>query len=365
MKIWIYAISKNERKHVDRFMASCAGADGVSVLDTGSEDGTPERLRELGADVGRLVIKPWRFDEARNAALELVPEDVDVCVALDLDEVLAPGWREAIEAAWSEGTTRGRYLYVWSHDMSGGDGVTFWADKIHARHGYHWQYPVHEVLRSDWPETQRVIPGLRIDHWPDDTKSRGSYLPLLELAVSEDPANDRNTHYLGREYMFHRRYGAAIETLMRHLALPTATWKAERAASMRYIAQCCDALGDWESAAHWLTRAASEAPTQREAPYTLAQLYYRREDWPLCRYWAMRTQAITERDYNYMTDPAAWGPGPYDLEAIADWQLGIYDEALSAAQKAHELAPDDERLRRNLDIIRARAKEGKSDGRTE
>lgn len=356
MNIYIYTISKNEEQHAERFMASCAEADGVVVLDTGSTDETVRRLRTLGATVSKIQISPWRFDTARNAALELVPEDVDVCVALDLDEVLAPGWREAIEAAWSEGTTRGRYLYVWSHDMSGGDGVTFWADKIHARHGYHWQYPVHEVLRSDWPETQRVIPGLRIDHWPDDTKSRGSYLPLLELAVSEDPANDRNTHYLGREYMFHRRYGAAIETLMRHLALPSATWKAERAASMRYIAQCCDALGDWESAAHWLTRAASEAPTQREAPYTLAQLYYRREDWPLCRYWAMRTQAITERDYNYMTDPVAWGPGPYDLEAIADWQLGIYDEALSAAQKAHELAPDDERLRRNLDIIRARAR---------
>ena len=47
MKIWIYAISKNEQKHVDRFVSSCAGVDGVSVLDTGSDDGTPERLREL------------------------------------------------------------------------------------------------------------------------------------------------------------------------------------------------------------------------------------------------------------------------------------------------------------------------------
>ncbi len=224
---------------------------------------------------------------------------------------------------------------------------------------------MHEVLATDAPEMQCVIPGLRIDHWPDSSKSRGSYLPLLELAVSEDPANDRNTHYLGREYLFHRRYGAAIETLMRHLALPSATWKAEPAASMRYIAQCCDALGDWESAAHWLTRAANEAPTQREAPFALTWLHYRRGEWALCRYWAMRTLAVTERDYNYMTDPAAWGPEPYDIEAIADWHLGIYDEALAAARKAHELAPDDARLAKNLEIIRASAKEGGNDGRTE
>lgn len=358
MKIWIYAISKNERKHVDRFMASCAGADGVSVLDTGSEDGTPERLRELGADVGRLVIKPWRFDAARNAALELVPEDVDVCVALDLDEVLAPGWRETIEAAWSEGTTRGRYLYVWSHDMSGGDGVTFWADKIHARHGYHWQYPVHEVLRADWPETQRVIPGLRIDHWPDDTKSRGSYLPLLELAVSEDPANDRHMHYLGREYFFHREYGRAIETLVRHIHMPTASWAAERAQSMLYIGRCFESLGDDWEAAQWYIRAVGEDTERREARYALARLKYRTQDWRACLDWAKRTLEVRERDLSYMTEPEAWGAEPYDLAAIACWHLDMLEDAETYAETALTLAPEDERLKNNLRLIR----EAMSDG---
>ena len=49
MKIWVYAIAKNERQFCERFMRSCAGADGVAVLDTGSTDGTAEKLRELGA----------------------------------------------------------------------------------------------------------------------------------------------------------------------------------------------------------------------------------------------------------------------------------------------------------------------------
>ena len=124
MKIWVYAISKNERQFCERFMASCAEADGVSVLDTGSEDGTAERLIELGADVGVRKFTPWRFDFARNAALDMVPEDVDVCVSLDLDEVLAPGWRKALEAAWTQGVTRARYTYVWSHAADGADGVT-------------------------------------------------------------------------------------------------------------------------------------------------------------------------------------------------------------------------------------------------
>ena len=65
-------------------------ADGVFVLDTGSTDGTPELLRQLGAHVTQEIITPWRFDTARNRALALVPEDADLCVCTDLDEVFHP-----------------------------------------------------------------------------------------------------------------------------------------------------------------------------------------------------------------------------------------------------------------------------------
>ena len=58
MKIIIYAICKNEAQFAARFMASCAGAEGVYVLDTGSTDGTPELLRALGAAVYERTITP-------------------------------------------------------------------------------------------------------------------------------------------------------------------------------------------------------------------------------------------------------------------------------------------------------------------
>ena len=99
MNIIIYAICKNEAQFAKRFLAFCSEADRVYILDTGSTDGTPERLRALGATVYEQTIAPWRFDDARNASLALLPEDADVCICLDLDEVLCPGWREALEAA--------------------------------------------------------------------------------------------------------------------------------------------------------------------------------------------------------------------------------------------------------------------------
>lgn len=56
-------------------------------------------------------------------------------------------------------------------------------------------------------------PDVILKHYPDATKSRSSYLPLLELSVREDHDDDRNMHYLGREYMYYEKWDKAIETL--------------------------------------------------------------------------------------------------------------------------------------------------------
>ena len=191
-KIAVYTIAKNEEKFVERWFESAKEADSLRILDTGSTDNTVTVARDLGVDVRRWEFNPWRFDEARNMALSMVPEDVDMCIALDMDEVLVAGWRAYIEQAIAEGVTRPRYQYTWSWN---GDkpGLQYGGDKIHARHGYRWKHPVHEVIVPDGEEKQGWY-GLEIHHHPDQTKSRGQYFPLLELAVQEDPDDDRNAH---------------------------------------------------------------------------------------------------------------------------------------------------------------------------
>ena len=96
-KICVYAICKNEEQFVDRFVDSVQEADGIYVLDTGSTDHTVDRLKKRGVHVKSQKIQPWRFDVARNLSLELVPKDADICICIDLDEVLLPGWRKKLE----------------------------------------------------------------------------------------------------------------------------------------------------------------------------------------------------------------------------------------------------------------------------
>lgn len=352
MKLVVYAICKNERKFVDRWMASMGEADQVCVLDTGSTDGTPQRLRELGARVEVEEITPWRFDVARNRSLEMVPLDADLCVCTDLDEVFQPGWRTQVESAWTEGVDQLRYRYTWNFLPDGREGIVFWSEKIHRRWGCRWVNPVHEVLQFDGPPPKvREAAGVRLEHHADHTKSRGQYLSLLELAVAEDPTNDRNVHYLGREYYFYRRWEESIATLKRHLSLPTATWADERCASMRLIAKDYLALEMEGEAQRWILRAVGEAPHLREPWLDLADLAYRREDWHGVLWATGQALSITRRPRTYISEAASWGEHPWDLASLGYFYTGQYPKALEAAQKALALAPENPRIQRNCQLM--------------
>lgn len=356
LHICVYAICKNEARFARRWAASMAEADGVYVLDTGSTDGTAAILEAQGVHVTVETISPWRFDVARNRSLELVPQDADLCVCTDLDEVFRPGWRAALEAAWQPGVRQVRYRYTWSFQPDGSEGSVFWIDNIHVRQGFRWVNPVHEVLTWQGGDYRAVYAeGVQLDHHPDPAKSRGQYLPLLELAFAENPANDRNVHYLGREYFYYRRWEDCIRTLEYHLTLPTATWADERCASMRYIARSYQALGQSPSALQWFCRAVGEAPHLREPWLDFAKFAYANEQWDGVLYLVDRALAITERPRTYITEAEAWGPLPYDMASMAAYHTAQYPRAAAYCAQALSRSPGDARLQGNLALMEAAA----------
>ena len=145
-KIAVYTIALNEEQFVKRWYESAKDADYLLIADTGSTDNTARVAQRLGINVVSINVSPWRFDDARNAALAMLPKDIDLCVSLDMDEVLTPGWRKPLEDAWERGVTRPKYKHVWSWKSDGTPGLEFAYDHIHARHGYRWKHPVHETI---------------------------------------------------------------------------------------------------------------------------------------------------------------------------------------------------------------------------
>ena len=344
LKIAVYAISKNEEQFVQRFCDSAKDADLILIADTGSTDATVKLALDCGAKVYDICIKPWRFDKARDTALALIPGDYDVCISLDLDEVMEPGWREEIERVWTEQTTRLRYKFDW------GCGISFFYEKIHHRQGYHWHHPVHEYPRPDGRtnEIYAHTDMLLVRHLPDNTKSRGQYMPLLELAIQEDPRCPRNAFYHARELTFYYRWDDAIVYLNKYLEMPEANWINERAYAMRLLGKSYSEKGNTTEALKWFRLAVAEAPGTREPWVELSAQCYRLNMWAESYSAAKSALQITDKQAVYTMDPSVWTEKPWDYASIAAWNLGLKDEAVQLCHNALQLAPQDARIERNL-----------------
>ena len=349
LNIAVYAISHNEEKHAERFCKAAKDADLIFVADTGSTDKTVELLEASGAKVGHIFIRPWRFDDARNACLAMLPKDIDVCFSVDIDEVLQPGWREEVESLWVPGeTTRLQYGFDW------GAGIVFGYQKMHARIGYRWHHPCHEYpvpdrIEEKWVFTDRLLNV----HQPDPTKSRGQYLDILRVSIEEDPSCPRNAFYYARELGFHGQHEKCIQEAQRYLALPKATWPNERCYAMRVISKAYREMGRMDDALRWSRNACSEAPHTREPWAEHALNCYMTQRWAECYGASMTCLSITNRELVYTIDPEVWGSQPHDYAAIAAWNLKMYDLAKKHAIDAVELNPTDARLKSNLEAISA------------
>lgn len=344
MKIAVYAISKNEEQFVERCIKSAAEADCFILCDTGSKDATKQIARDCGAQVFDISISPWRFDTARNASLALVPADIDVCICIDLDEVLNAGWRAAVEQAWQQDTTRLLYKYDWSNN------IVFYADKIHKRHGYSWQHPCHELLTADARTIEQCATTdfLAISHYPDETKSRALYLPLLELGVKESPHCVRNYFYYARELVFTDQHDKAITALQHYLTMPDAVLAHERAYAMRLIAESFERLGQMQQALYWHRQGCNEAPHLRDGWVHLAQFCLNQKQYAESHMAIQYALNIAERAFVYTADPKCWTAYPYDIGSIAAWNLGLKELALANLNQALLYDADNPRLVTNL-----------------
>jgi hypothetical protein len=358
MKIAVYTIALNESAHVERWANSAVDADYRIVADTGSTDDTAERLTKAGVTVHHVAVRPWRFDVARNAAMALIPSDVDVCCTMDMDMYLEPGWRPKLEAAWTPDTTA---LYCHMALRSSIDDPTprktYPSKSFHARWGYRFKRAVHEALFYAGEEVLPSCFDIVMNHLRTTPTNHEQYIALMELAHRENPDDAQICFWLGREYMWAKRHEQGIELSQRYLALPSSTWREERSEAMRCLARM---QSDQKMA--WLDRARSEAPHRREIWLDLAEEFHGQADW-LNLFWAC-TNGIekTHQTASYLDDPSCWGFRLFDLGAIAAWHLNAMDLAVQWGQKALELDPNNQRLKNNLDFFIRRREEVRAGG---
>lgn len=323
MKVYVYAIAKDEQDNVQQFMEHLKDADQVYVLDTGSNDNTVTSLRDYGAAVVSAEYgTDFRFDKARNQALRIVPDD-GVCLYLDLDERLDLDWRAKLDKYLAE--TIHEYKFYWYQGPEYGPASTFTNIRAHSKHSHVWQYPVHEVLIPKH-RVNSVHTDIYVSHHP--VPKERNYLPLLELAYRESPSDPRVLHYLGREYMFCQQYDKALSAFNKYCLNKHILWAPETSQVYIYCANCYLELGEiWLAEQHYL-KAIAEFPVMREPYLDLAKLYLDCHEYESALGMVITALRINEipKDYMYYRY-SAWRQEPLDLAARCYLGLNLFDKA--------------------------------------
>jgi glycosyltransferase involved in cell wall biosynthesis len=343
MKIAVYGLARDCESAVDRWINSAGPADHLIVIDAGSIDDTVESLRTNGVTVQSLSRDALRFDAARNAALDLVPDDTDACVSMDLDETLNEGWRGELERCWAAGASRVRHM---STEHASSDSCMI--SRIHARSGYRWFGSVHERIAIAGSETIVSSRNLVINKHAPAIDFKVSNFDLLQLDHAENPRCAETLFWLARECVMQNRNEEAAKHFKTYLDLPSSTWPAGRSEAMICLSRLMP-----HDQLRWLRMSAAEVPLRREPWVSLCEYHYHSCEWANLYACALQGLSIENRGYNHMDRADSWSAKLWDFAGLGAWNLGLTDRSLEYYIEANRIEPHNRRITDNYLSVKA------------
>jgi tetratricopeptide (TPR) repeat protein len=315
----IYTIAKNESHNVADFMAAAEGVS-VYVLDTGSFDNTVELLKKAGAHVTQKIINPWRYDHARNEALNLVPNDDNLlCVSVDMDERLETNWVSKLKQEWISGANIGNYRYIgeWADLNCTVPAIESARTRIHSRKGFHWERPVHEIPVPDKTTLVNICDtSILVKHYSD--KRPRDYEPLLTEILENNPMDAEARLQRAAEFMKKHSWDCALIDYKSWLKLnytdDSISKRYQRAAVFIDTAVCYYNLGQMERCLRAFLEAVAAEPNCREAWVHLATAYDSMGDYVMALACIQNALKIKSAPYFASIDITCWGDYPINLE---------------------------------------------------
>jgi tetratricopeptide (TPR) repeat protein len=363
-RICLSMIVKNEAHVIERCLGSVLPyIDAWAICDTGSTDGTQERIRTLLADLpGELLERPWvDFAHNRNEALQLAHGYGEYALVIDADDVFEaePGFQ------WGALGAPG-YLF----EIVFGDDQAFWRVAL-MRLGLDWVWEgvIHEVpVCSQLGEVmQTKLRGPRIRIVGGGARSRQSlqekYLKDVEVlrrALADLPDNPRYTFYLAQGLNESGQLREALEAYQRRVEI--GGWFEEVYYSKLQIASLQERTGASHSAVVAAYLDAYEYRPQRaESLCELARYLRTKERYAAAYSFARIACSIRQPEDLVIVDTGVYRWRARDELAIACFFLGDY---ATCAQLYEDIlavpvlpAADRERMRENLESARALLRE--------
>lgn len=321
--ICLCMIVKNEAQVIKRCLNSVRGIINTWVIvDTGSDDGTPEIIRQHLADVpGALFERPWQdFGTNRTEALELARSLADYSLVIDADDALElpPGYRlppldaDAYVIDITDGSTTYQRMQLFKNTRP-------------------WRYRgvLHEFVACEGAAHVAHLPiVMRRNH--DGARSRDSQTYVRDAAILEAALQTETGPFMRARYMFYlgqsyRDCGEREKAVAAYLQrAEMGGWAQEVFLALHEAGQLREALGaPADEVLGLYARASDAAPDRAEALHAAAKL---------CRNLGRHAEA-----YEIAKRGLALAP-PADGLFVAQWiyEYGLLHEYAEAARGAGE-----------------------------
>ena len=335
-------IVRNEEALLPTVLGSVKGlADEVVIVDTGSTDQTVELAKEWGATVIEGADRMHK-GAARNQSLDAATGDW--CVVVDADEQV----REPKRVREFLANTDAQAVYMQEENINTAGQTTLVHSRLRAwkRGAMHYKYRAHETPTFTNGAGKVARTDFVLEHRPPPERQAWKpqyFMDRLTLDVEENPGDGRPLFYLGRQHCYAQEWQKGADLLEQYLESPGY----DRADALGFLARCYAGLEQKDKQAEALYRACAAQPQRRDWWGQLAELYHADGKYRMAIGILKCALEIQPNAYTYTS--GHWhGAHIYDLMARCMWNIGRVEEGAIYARKAWELAPDNQRLQKNL-----------------
>lgn len=302
------------------------------IVDTGSDDGTQDLIRNYFAErgiSGELHERPWQnFGVNRTEAVQLAQGHADYIWWMDADDLVV-------------GTPNLEDLTADSYDMrmERPGGMVFWRRHL-LRDGLPWRWVgvVHEYSTCDQPHTESRLEGdyhiapRRLGARNLDPEKYLRDAELLLAEVQRHPQDARSVFYLAQSYRDYGDLRSARQWYAHRAEL--GGWAEEVFYSLLRVAECMSALDEpWPLVQDAYLKAWAYRPTRAEPLYAIASHYRRKREWQLGYFFAKRAGEIPVPADILFVRAGVYGVNILDEQAICAYWLGKQEESFALCQR--------------------------------